>query len=116
MFQIDDIAWAIIYKFDSPKEVKIKNFEQIFFKDKHTTLNYVVEYKHKEFIICNYELYPDKKSADIFWSILILQDYEETLQYPELFLTDEFEFASLKAKQLLSKYIETDPELILKYL
>ena len=71
---------------------------------------------HKEFIIYNYELYPDKKSADIFWSILILQDYDESLKYPELFLTDEFEFASIKAKQLLSKYIETDPELILKYL
>lgn len=116
MYQIDEIVWANIHPFDSPKEVIIINTSQTHCNVAGTMINYTVRYKNREFEIRNTDIYPDKITAEIFWSILILQDYENTLKYPDLFATDDYEIASLKAKRLLNNYTETDPDLLLKYL
>ena len=116
MYQIDDKVWAIIHQFDTPKEVKITAIKQSICNVAGNIIHYVVKYKHKEFEINNTEVYPDKETADIFWSILMIQDYEQTLKIPELFATDDYEIANTKAKKLIAQYIETHPDLLLKYL
>jgi predicted glycosyltransferase involved in capsule biosynthesis len=116
MYQIDKQVWVILHTFDTPKEVTIIDIKQTHCNVAGTLIWYIVKYKNREFEIRNVDVYPDKKTADIFWSILILQDYDSTLEIPDLFATDDYEIAALKAKKLLSSYMDTDPDILLKYL
>jgi len=116
MYQIDETIWVVIHPFDTPKETRVINTISSFSNVYGEKRDYLVKYKNREFELREEDVYPDKKTADIFWSIMILQDYENTLKYPDMFLTDEYEIAAKKAKQLLNLYTETDPDLLLKYL
>ena len=115
MYKVDDYVWAIINPIDTPKYVVITDVSETHTNTVGVKITYTVQYKNRKFDISNENVYPDQKTAEIFWSILILQDYEYTVKNPDLFATDDFEIASLKAKKLLEKYIETDPDLIFKY-
>jgi len=115
MYQINSKVWGIINVFDSPKEVII---EDIFYSDGNTTntvINYNVKYKNRLFEISNVDIYPTQIDAEIYWAVFIMDDYQQTLKYPDLFLTDEFEIANYKAEKIIKKYAQSYPHLLLKY-
>lgn len=96
--------------FDSPKKTKILNVST------HNNISYLVQYRNREFEVRNENVYPTQIDAEIYWSILIKQEYEQTLLINDFFLTDEFEIAHLKALKLLNKYSNESPDILLKYL
>jgi hypothetical protein len=115
MYQVNDIVWAIINFADTPKEVKIID---IYLQDQNTLYEnptYVVQYKNRMFDIINQDVYPTKIDAEIYWALLIKQDYEYVDKNKDLFATDDYEIANLKANIILQKYADKQPHLLLKY-
>jgi len=110
MYQIDSKMWGIVYKFDTPKLVIIKDIIET-----KNSLIYKVKYKNKLFDIFNIDIYPSKIEADIFWSITIQEEFKYTQKQPSLFMTDEFEFAVRKANKILLYYADNNPDILLKY-
>lgn len=117
MYQIGEKVWSVIYQFDTPKETIVIDVRTSISNISGSSLDYIVQYKQREFEVKNYDVYPTQIEAEIYWSVLTLQDYEKTLQLGDLFsATDDYEIAATKAKYLMEKYTETHPHLILKYL
>ena len=110
--QIGDTIWAVIYKYDSPKEVLIIDI----INEKNRLRKYKVQYKNKIFEVLESEVFIDKESAEIFWIMDILDFYEYYKSNKKMFSTNEVEIAHVKAHSLIHHYIDTQPELILKYL
>ena len=111
MYQIGETVWVIIDKFDTPKEcIVVAVFTQ------NNRLIYNVLYKYRNFRISNVDVYPTQIIANIYWAICIQEDYYKTLEFPDLFLTDDYERAQYKAKKILSNYVDEIPHLLLKYL
>ena len=115
MYQINSKVWAIINKFDSPKEVTIEDVFYSAGNTVNTVVNYNVKYKNRLFEVSNVDIYPTQIDADIYWSTFVMEDYQQTLNYPDLFSTDEYEIANCKAEKIIKKYAESHPHLILKY-
>lgn len=116
MYQIGETVWAIINMFDIPKKVKIKGIEYGDNASSIVTIKYRVQYKMKEFIIMNEDIYPTQIDAEIYWAICIQQYYRHTLEIPDLYITDDFIRANNKAKRLIHEYAEKSPDKLLKYL
>ena len=116
MYQINEKVWSVIYPFDTPKETIIINVNKTFSNIVGVAKSYNVLYKNREFEVQNHDIYPTKIEAEIYWSILTIQDYEQSLTLPDLIATDDYEIAYIKAQQLIFKYTETHPHLILKNL
>ncbi len=116
MFQVGEKVWGIINIFAPPKEVIVKDTLLNAHTQNFKITEYIVQYKNREFHVSNENLYYDQKEAEIYWAILVKQDYESTLLYPELFNTDDFERANIIASVILEKYVETDPDILLKHL
>lgn len=116
MFQIGDTAWAIINHFDRPKKVEIINVYAAINNSSGIIKEYGVQYKQREFTVRNVDIYPTQIDADIYWAICIQQDYDQTLQHPDFYLTDDYERANLIATKILSEYADTVPHILLKYL
>lgn len=116
MYQPGETVWAVIYSFDTPKKCVVVDTISKHEKSNYGVFKYIVKYKHKEYTVKNVDVYPTQIDAEIFWAIFIQQQYYVTLQHPDIFLTDDFERADRLATQLLSKYAETSPHLLLKYL
>ncbi len=115
MYQIDDTVWAIIHFVDTPKEVRITD---IYMRDQNTLYEiptYVVQYKSRSFEVINQDVYPTQMDAEIYWALLIKQDYEYTMVNPKIFATDDYEIANLKADTIIQKYADQAPHLLLKY-
>jgi len=110
MYQIDSKMWSIIYKFDTPKLVTIKDIITT-----KNSLKYKVEYKNRLFEILNMDMYPSKIDADIFWAITMQEEFKYTQKHPTLFMTDEFEIAVRKADKIILYYAENNPDILLKY-
>ena len=111
MYFPKEIVWVVLYKFDSPKKCKI--ISRI--KDEIKITGYKVKYKHRIFEVSNVDVYPTQIDAEIYWSVLIHKEYIETLKYPDLYITDDFERANTIALKLISKYIDSVPHILFKY-
>lgn len=108
MYQIGDKMWAVLHFSDTPKEVTIISVIP-------PLPSYGVIYKSREFLIPNQDIYPTQIDAEIYWALVIKQDYEYTLKNPSLFATDDYEIANLKADIIIQKYADQAPHLLLKY-
>ena len=115
MYQIGETVWAIIHFADTPKEVKIND---IYMRDSNTLYEipiYLVQYKSRTFEVINQDVYPTQIDAEIYWALLIKQDYEYTIKNKDMFATDDYEIANLKADIIIQKYADQAPHLLLKY-
>lgn len=110
MYSINEKVWAIIDYFDQPKESVIVEIVQ-----SKKVLKYKIKYKSKIFEIDNKDVYPDQIEAEIFWAIQMIDEYDNTLK-SDMFSTDDYEIAKLKAQKIIEKYTNTHPETLLKYL
>ena len=97
--------------FDTPKETTV--IDQLYAGGYR--VDYLVQYKNRQFTVPNINIYPTQIDAEIFWAVMIREDYEKTLDYPDLFATDDYEIANLKAETIIKKYAESHPHLLLKY-
>lgn len=117
MYQNGNTVWAVIHKFSRPKECIIKNRKSMCnLLNGETVSIYTVEYKHRFYEIRNEDTYPTQIDADIYWSLLIQDDYYQSLKYPDLFLTDEYEMAFTTASDILRYYAEEYPHILMKYI
>lgn len=116
MYQQNETVWAILYPFDPPKKCIIVEAMTLFVKKNGGKVRYIVQYKHKKFQVKNVDVYPNQMDAEIYWAVCIQEDYHNTLKYPDMFLTDDYERADRIATEILSKYAEKVPHLLLKYL
>lgn len=107
-------CWAIINFFDPPKQAKIIDY--ILRKDA-TISKYKVKYKNRFFEIRCEDVFVDEIEANIFWAVTIRNEYalSEAIM-PEMFMTDDFIRADMKAAEILSKYSDICPDIILKYI
>jgi len=115
MYQVGDTVWAIIHFADNPKEVIIND---IYMRDSNTIYEiptYIVQYKNRTFDIINQDVYPTQMDAEIYWALLIKQDYEYTKKNRDLFATDDYDLANAKADKIIQKYADQAPHLLLKY-
>lgn len=114
MYPKDTIVWAIIDKFDRPKECTIVSI--IFNSTETMVIGYVVRYMYRTFEIDNVDVYPTQIDAEIYWAIVIQSEYYKTLNHPDFFLTDDYERANNIASEIISDYIEKSPHILFKYL
>jgi len=115
MYPVGDTVWAIIHFSDTPKEVIIND---IYMRDPQTIYEiptYIVQYKSRTFEVINQDIYPTQMDAEIYWALLIKQDYAYTKKNKEMFATDDYEIANHKADIIIQKYADQAPHLLLKY-
>jgi hypothetical protein len=104
----DTVVWAQINVFDIPKK-------SILIDDTHKEY-YIVRYTHRIYNIDKKDIYFNKHDAELIWAICMQESYNHTLEFPDVYLTDDYERANDIATKLLSKYAENQPHLLVKYL
>lgn len=112
-----DEVWAVVDPMMPPKKCVVIDVKLVLEKlNGFVQSLYILRYEQDDFEMYGEHIYTNQVEAEIHWAICFQQAYQAALDNPIILTMHDYEEPYKQAVELLTRYNEEFPEILLKYI